>query len=252
MRETLRIAHQSMQFSDPPEAHKKDAKTLFDYARDHDVRIVTTTESADPSVWIPLRAQAHAHEYMMITRQGSVTIAVRRDSIKPFSVDTGYIEVVASDEGESQHQHGSRGIGWLMYDDVDFGTITQGVMHQLTNGRKPGQPNYKLNRRFGPAARGFAKKHGEGNLLCFLNGDMNLDDKHNDVYRGAPFTTAWDALEHWEPTLPFGTYDVIGGYNEDGRVQWTRVKSFKDGRVLMRADHYLVVADASVRKLKGR
>jgi hypothetical protein len=237
----------SMQFSDPDRAHQADAKKLFEYAREHGIHVLTGTETAEDKMWRMVSDAAKANDYFIRRPQGaSCWIAVdKKKIVRPY--DWGYISVVSSDEGQSQHNHGPRGIAWLEWEDHDFGLMTQGVMHKLTRGVKPGQPNYKYKQNFGPAARKFGHAHGRGSRLCFLNGDMNESDKYNDVYEGAPFTSAWDELREWPKTHKVGNYDVIGGYSQDRRVEWINAAAYDDSKVYFHADHYLVVATARIK-----
>lgn len=245
----LVIAHQSMQFSDPDRAHELDAQDLFRACQDLGVRIVTGTETASDKMWAAVAHAADKADYLAY-RHESCWVAVHRQAVEQTGKN-GFIEVVPGDVGESQHDHGPRGISWLTYEDIDFGTVTVGAAHQLTRGRRKGDPNYKYNQKFGPAFEKFAKDHGKGPMLCFLNMDGNMSDRIHDVYWGAPFTTAWDDLKTWPATHPTaGNIDVIGGFNGDGRVEWVKAKAYPDSKVYMRADHYLIVATAKVKVLR--
>ena len=247
----FKVGHMSQQFSDPAKAHKADAKTLFEFAVDHDLRVVGGTEAADASVWEPLRREADRHGYV-IRRHESCWVAVQRAAINlRKSVDSGYIEVVKTSEGQTQHDHGSRGIAWMQWDDKDFGTVTYGVMHQLTRGRRPGDPNYKFNKRFGGAASDFAKKFGAGAMICFLAGDMNMSDKNLDVFHGAPFTSAMDELKEWPKTHKVGPIDTVGSFDRDHRVSWDDVTVYDDAKVYFHDDHFLVVVVANIRVPKN-
>lgn len=242
--------HLSQQFSDPAGAHQRDAKTLFKFAVAHSLRVVGGTEAADPSVWEPLRTEAEAAGYV-IRRHESCWVAVQRHKIVGMkSVDSGYIEVVKTNEGQSQHDHGSRGIAWMQWEDEDFGTVTYGVMHQLTQGRRPGEPNYRLNKRFGAAASDFAKKFGAGAMICFLAGDMNMSDKNLDVFHGAPFTSAMDELQEWPDTHKVGPIDTVGSFDGDRRVTWETVTVYNDAKVYFHDDHYLLVVVANIRAVR--
>ena len=248
----IRFAHASMQFSDSPDQVQHDAEKLFDRFIEKDVEIITGTEANDAKVWRRLKAEANKAGYRFF-KQRDCWIAVQRDLIKG-GWKSGYVPVIESHEGVGRHT--DKGIVWVSFNTEKYGRITVGAAHYLTKGRPNAKsPEYRqnleFNARFGPALTKWAKEHGKGNALVFYGGDQNIVDRTADTFFGAPLTSAWDELKHYENT-GHGNIDVIASYDRDGRVKAKRIHARNDKRFHLHTDHFLVEAVYEVKHLPGR
>jgi hypothetical protein len=231
-----RTAHVSMQYSDTPDQMRADADKIFHRAKERRFAWVTGTEASEEPLGGILRAAAFAAGFVFHVARGQ-WIAVNREIIRGH-ITTGYVPVLESTEGKGRHS--DRGITWVGFDDVDLGHTTIGCGHQLTDGRKPGDPNYALNMRYSRAIAAWGREVGKGSALVFYNGDQNINDRTDDTFHGGPFTSIADALKDWQDT-GHGPIDVIASSDRDKRVAAVRFEAFPDNKFRLNTDHFFTV-----------
>jgi len=239
----LTLQHTSLQFSDAPAQQGADADKVFSRKR----MLLSGTE-AGPKTALPdaLAAAADRHGYHLATGFTN-WVAVRRDLVKRGTAPTsGRVKVFDSFEGAGRHPDG--GIVWLTFEHPTLGRVTHGCSHYLTKGRRPGDPNYNINRRLARAIGEWAVDKGRGSGLVFYGGDQNVVDRTEDTFFGSPLTSFWDELDHWENT-GHGNIDVVASYDGDGRVKAKSIDAKDDSEIPLFADHFLVDAVAQVRGL---
>jgi exonuclease III len=202
------------------------------------------TESGEEPLVTLVREAAERHGYRVHMARG-VWVAVRKDLVKPGTrVRTGYVDVVQSFEGKGRHT--DRGVVWLTYEHATLGQITIGCGHYLTDGRRPGDPNYTHNRRMAEAIGQWAVKKGAGGAIVFYSGDQNIVDRTEDTFFGSPLTSAWDEIGRWENT-GHGNIDLVASFDEDRRVKAKSITALDDDAIPLHTDHFLVDAVYSVR-----
>lgn len=240
-------AHLSLQFSDARRAQRHDLRRLFARASDRGYWWITGTEAGDDDLAAMLTAEAGRRGYR-VHRWASVWVAVADSRItRPTSWETGHVPVLAAHASHTG-PHGPRGIAWCSWTTKHLGRITVGAAHYLTNGRRPGDPNYDLNTRMTKAVGQWARERGRGRRLVFYGGDQNIGDRHLDTFRGQPLTTVWDDLGR-HPDTGHGNIDVIARYDPDRRVQAIRARVLADAEFHLNTDHHLVEAVYQVRPL---
>lgn len=241
--QNVKLAHVSMQYSDTREQMAEDCAKVF--SRGYTWLTGTEAGADNPlAVLIPRTAEAHGYR---VHRVRDVWIAVDRELVRG-GWRTGYVPVIESTEGKGRHT--DKGIGWVAFNTRELGRISIGAAHLLTKGRRPGDPNYRLNRRFSDAFRQWVVDAGQGSGLAFYGGDQNIPDRKQDTFMGAPLTSAWDELGRWENT-GHGNIDVIASYDRDGRVSAVKVRALDDKQLHLHTDHFLVEASFRVRKLQA-
>jgi hypothetical protein len=246
---TLDVMHTSMQFSDNTAQKQADAKRIFTRAAGRKVAWVTGTEagigaSADLRAALDKEAKAAGYRF---TVTADVWIAVRRDFMVPQTYSKGFIETLKHSTGSQKFD--TRGIIWVQFDNAQIGTITVGCSHYMTHGQKPGDEYYDANTRLTQAVGKWGKEHGAGSKLVFFQADSNIQDRNNDVFRGAPFTTLADELKDWQSS-GHGAIDIIASYDADGRVKGKYWRALDDKEFPLNTDHYAVEGGFTVR-VKG-
>jgi hypothetical protein len=239
----ISFQHTSLQFSDTEAQMKADVEKIFSRGKQH---LSGTESGADNPLMGLVKEAAEKHGYRLHLRK-SVWVAVKKNLIKDGSrVTTGFVPVIESFEGAGRHS--DRGIVWLTYTHKTLGRITIGCAHYLTNGRKPGDPNFVLNRRLAEAIGVWATEKGKGKAIVFYSGDQNIVDRTEDTFFGSPLTTAWDEIGKWENT-GHGNIDVVASYDHDRRVKAVSITALDDSEFPLHTDHFLVDAVYKVREI---
>lgn len=240
----LTFQHTSMQFSDTDDQMRSDVEKIFSRGRD----ILTGTEAGgQKSKPLPdiLRAAGKKHGYRVHIARGD-WIAVSKDLVTD-GWNEGFIPVIDSSEGAGKHT--DRGVVWAAFNTEELGRIHVAAGHYLTKGRRKGDPNYELNRRFAAALGDWARKVGKGPDLAFYGGDQNIVDRDNDTFHGEPLTSLWDEVGRYENT-GHGNIDVIASYDRDGRVVGRSIRALDDSELHLHTDHFLVQGAFDVGVLK--
>lgn len=243
---TLRCQLSPMQFSDTDQQMAKDIDDLFSRKKD----VLGGTEAGgELSKPMPdlLRAAAKQYGYKLHIGRGD-WVAVRK-ALAAGKFETGYVPVLESTDGAGKHT--DRGIPWVSCETKHLGRLTVGAGHYLTNGRRPGDPNYKLNTRYADAIGEWAEKHGKGSGVVLYLGDQNIPDRDYDTFRGSPLTSCWDELEKYENT-GHGNIDVIASYDRDGRVTCTGARALDDQEFRQNSDHFVTEAEYRVEHLEEK
>lgn len=241
----LGVCHASGEYKDSTKQHVQDYDDLFALDFDH----VSGTEAVDSEMRDVIRAAAKRHGYVDPKFGGDCWVTVRKRLVKTgTNVRSGYVAVMESTEGKGRHS--DRGIPWLTYTSAiipgEPTNVTYGSGHYLTDGRKPGDPNYELNRRYAEAIGDWARDKGAGRDIVLYGGDQNIVDRDDDTFFGSPMTSVWDEINHYEPT-GHGNIDVIATYDRDGRVKGKAIRALDDAQFRQHSDHFVVVAGIIVR-----
>lgn len=234
----LDVMHVSMQFSDSTRQKQSDAEKIFARATKRKVAWITGTEAgvaASEDLRQALQEQANAHKYRFYV-QSDVWVAVDRSLIAKGTWDQGFIVTLKSSTGSQRFS--TRGLLWCQFTSEAYGTVSVGVSHYMTNGRKPGDEYYVANTKTAKAIGEWGKEHGKGRKLAFYQGDQNIPDRELDTFRGAPFTSLADELKDWQNT-GHGSIDVIASYNADKRVKGKYFRVLDDKEFPLNTDHFV-------------
>jgi hypothetical protein len=245
----LRVQHNSMQFSDTRAQQMFDAEAVFDLARKRSTLFVTGTEGGGDGVSDALTKQSKAFGFVLNLHKTGDWVAVNTQLARVVAsgFEGPYIRGTTGLKA-SQGAHSPRGIVWAT---AKFGklTATMGSVHYLT------QRSTAVSGSNAPLVDGiaaFGADKGKGRQLVFINGDMNLDDEKQDVFRGQPFTSCWDELKKYPATygetkLRGRTIDISASYNADGRVSCKSARVLDDKDLKLFTDHFVIEATYSVR-----
>lgn len=238
----LDVMHCSMQFSDSLWQKKQDAQRIFGRARRTKRDWVTGTEAGQRDLRKALGQACEEHGYRLHVAQ-DVWVAVSKNRIEG-GWREGFTKVVDSSRGRGQH--GDRGIGWVSFEHTRVGTVSIGVCHYLTQGRKVKDPNYHLNTQLARAVGEWGRERGQGSALAFYAGDQNIPDLVYDTFRGAPFTSLADELGKPQNT-GHGSIDVIASYDHDKRVKGRYWRVLDDKEFWLHSDHFACEGGFDVR-----
>jgi len=230
--------HCSMQFSDSKEQKAADAHKIFTRVANGKKAWITGTEAglgASADLRRFLEKEAKAADYRFYAKS-DVWVAVRRERIEPKSWRTGWIQTLES--GTGSQNFSDRGIAWATWDDVVLkATVSVGVSHYMTHGRKPGDEYYVSNTKLTKAIGAWGREYGKGGKLAFYGADANIPDRTDDVFRGAPFTTLADELKDWQNS-GHGSIDIIASYDYDKRVKGKYWRVLDDKEFFLNTDHF--------------
>ena len=241
----ITMAHDSLQFSDTRDQKLEDVADVFDRADALGAWWVTGTESGDQPLSGIVKREARRHGFRLHRNRGN-WIAVRRDKITPGTYRTGVVFVAHRDEFEGRGR--DRAFPWVKFTNVDVGTIAVAAGHYPTKGKRPGDPNHHINRRYAAKLGAWARRHGKGKALAFYQGDQNMPDDKVDTFLGQPLTTCWDELGKY-PGTGHGVIDVIASYDKDGRVSCSWARALNDRQFHQHSDHFHIEAGYDVRVL---
>ena len=272
----VRVAHISLQFTDPDRQHTRDIEKIFDRAATRRQAWITGTEAGPlaGNTGEELIRIGKKYGYLLYVpevegKEGTAArrvdcwVAVRKDLVKKGTFKQRFVPVIpASDQLEKQHPElpnksfGPRGVVYVEFDSTnrDLGHVTVMAAHYLTEARRPSSPWWKWNEKLAKAIGDLAKEKGKGTNLVFYGGDQNMVDKNNnepqgDTFLGQPLTSTWDELRHWENTGR-GNIDVIATYDADKRVKAINTVSLEDKQFFLHTDHFYVEAEIRVAPLK--
>lgn len=234
---TLDTMHTSMQFSDSTAQKQADAKKIFARAASRKVSWVTGTEAgmgASADLRAALAKEAKANGYKFVVKS-DVWIAVQRDLIHVGSWNDGFIKTLDASTGSQNFS--DRGILWCEFSADVLGSVSVGVSHYMTHGRKPSDEYYNANTRLTKAIGEWGKVHGAGRRICFFQADANIPDRTDDVFRGQPFTTLADELKDWQNS-GHGSIDIIASYDADRRVKGKYFRVLDDKEFPLHTDHF--------------
>lgn len=240
----IRMAEISLQFSDSPQQIEHDVQIIF--CRDYQF-IFGTEAGPFGKIRDIVKKWADKTGYRVQFGRADSWVAVQKTFIKG-KWEAGYTKVIDRDEGVGAH--GNKGIVWVKFKSELGRTFLLGAGHYLTKGRRAGEPNFALNKRFGTELRTWASQHGQGCVVIY-GGDQNIVDEHNDTFFGAPFTSAWDELKKWEGT-GHGNIDVIASWDRSRGIEWVHINAIRDRRLRLHTDHFLVEAVANVVNAKHK
>lgn len=237
------LGHFSMRFSDSRDEMEHDAEKIFSLG----LELITGTEAGGPRLRDVLADAALKHDYRFKVGKGDAWVAVKKSIIKG-NVKTGDEWVMSSKEGVGKHSH--RTLPWISFDSIYGRRIVVGAGHYLTKGRKPGDPNFKLNVRYADVIGDWARERGKGHAIVFYGGDQNIVDIKSDTFLGrAPMTSLWDETEHYEGT-GHGNIDVIATADFDGMVEGLWIKALEDKTFFLNSDHFGVRGRVRVKRLR--
>lgn len=245
----LRIAHASLQFSDPAARRKADINKIFAQG----YHWITGTEAGEADTRAMLREAATKYDRKYRVHVVRDTwIAVRTDMITK-DWETGQIKFIENDLTWGRGH--DTGLAWVSFYNKRLGKISIGCSHYPVRGNpKDPRPEWRVNAKWTKvAANGigkWAKEQGKGTALVFYGGDQNLDDKIIDTFFAQPLTSCWDDLKRYPGTHGRPTLDVVARYDYDGRVKpCIAADSKTDKEFFLGSDHWLVVAKYNVKEL---
>lgn len=216
----------SMQYSDPIEQKRLDAKTAF-LGLPHVILFTEVGRGQNAEGQALLRKQGERLGYAMYFDGFEGGIAVRFKSGKVVAHD--YLgPIIKGKAGDHPHL----GLNWVTVDHTAIGVMTFGVMHWLNRDKEPARA--KANDEATEEATAFLEKKAAGDALGFLGGDANRDDRTRDVLPGVDWTTAADELKEWVATHGSRAIDFIASYDKDVRV---KAKSIRKIRSRTYSDH---------------
>jgi hypothetical protein len=230
-----------MQFSDSPDAWRKECPKVFDHARSAGNVVVTGTEASDSGNASILGAAADDAGFWKFIHADGEWVAVDK-SVASVN-DHGYIPVIPGQSGSaSSGGHSPRGIVWVTFTFKSGGPkVSVGVCHFLTQQSMDAQG--ATNKPLQDAALNFCADKGSGGNLAFINGDVNMNDETKNVWGTSKIVTCWDELRKWPATHEGspGTIDVISRYDPDGGT-FTKGAVIGDDTVNLATDHRLIQA----------
>jgi len=245
----LRTQHTSLQFSDSLAQQKHDVRSLF--ANGVLYPIKTGTESGNDNALNDLvKAEAAEFNHIVHFFRGN-WVAIDRKIIKPGSVKKGSVFVAkASDVVGPGHDSG---FATVAFDHVDprIGRVNQAAAHYPTKGSRPGDPNYKITKKYAEEISKWMAKVGAGSDLAFVNGDFNMDDAKLDWAHGGNFTSMGDELKK-HPNTGHGPIDGFASYDKDGRVKANGYRVLNDTQRKMFSDHFVCIGAWEITHLKGK
>jgi lysozyme len=240
--EDVKYVHVSLQVSDTPEQQKADAKKVF--TRFADADIISGTEAGPASDLAEyLAAEAKEADFRFHKHPGGsdVWIAVNRKLIKG-DWQTDYQPVVDGVAGK----FAGKGLLTVSFESTLGRRISVGAAHHMFKGQRPGDPYYADNLRLTAAIGQWAREAGRGSAIVFYAGDTNTVDRTEDVFHGAPLTTAWDELGRYENT-GHGNIDVIASFDPDKGVTAVSCVALDDTELRRFTDHFPVIAVFAVK-----
>lgn len=249
----LKMQHSSLQRNDPQNQQRHDVDVLFTTGGPFVIK--TGTEAgvaADGSNHNRRLLLEAANDFNHIIHfAGDCWVAVDRKVIVPKTHSRGRVYV--ADKEDVHGKSYDRQFPTLGFEHVDsrVGYINVASVHYPTGGPRPGDPNYKINRRYARKLQEWMREVGVGTDLAFANGDFNMNDKKLDWSFGGTFTSMADELKKYPPTHGKRTIDGLNSYNKDGRVSAKRMAVLPDSRLHLFADHNVCRGWWEVRHLKG-
>lgn len=235
------VMHYSAQTQDTLPQKAADAAKVFARARARDVWWLTGTEANNAADARVLQNAAKGQGFRFITRGGDVWVAV--DPSRATGTITAAFTLVIHGKA---HRYPNRGVLRVSFTTEQLGRITVLAAHYNLIRGSGEEDNPQLAKEIAKQAR----KYGRGSALVFYGGDQNLSDRREDTFLGAPLTSAWDELGHYQPTHDRRTIDVIASYNRDGRVSAAYCRSLQDAQLALHTDHYPVEAGFDVTPLR--
>lgn len=218
-----------MQHTDPAWQRAADANNVFERAQQRHVWWVTGTEVDD-------RAAAVAHGYTYWTSPNrDVWIAIDPIRATPGTTSWTWTPIIPG----VAHRHPTRGVLRVTFRNPQIGWVTVIASHY--NLRDPSNA---------PIAAAINRKTlfwGRGARLVFFGGDTNMHLRFVDPFFGAPLTTAWAQLGHFEPTHYYReTIDTVASFDGDGRPRAAYCHARNDAFFPLYSDHFMVAAGYDV------
>lgn len=250
---TIRIQHQSMQFSDPNSEHARDAKAVFDRAVEREVWAVTGTEAGggnNDDLRLSLISEAQKHNFYINAHRAGEWVALNRRMLKSFDHGFEGPFIPAKGGSASEGAHGPRGIAWAQGLAKDgSGRVTVGSTHWLT--KRSMVASHTDNKPMVKGAQDYGMKYGKGGKLVFLCGDANERDDIRDLFQGGDFLTIGDELKkhpktHGKDTAHGTVIDFIASWKKDTRVSAKAYQVYDDRTVKLFTDHFLLEATFTV------
>lgn len=237
----VRIQHTSMQYSDSAQQHLHDAKAVFDRAVARKIWACTGTESGagkNHDLRDALVRAAQEHDFFILAHGQGEWVALNRRYLS--GIVSGFAGPFIEAQG-GRGGHAARGVTWASgVAEAKLGRITVGSCHYLTDRseRAQGESNQALIRGIAQ----WGREAGKGSGVAFLGGDVNTNDRSQDVFGGRPFTTIADELRTWPATHGRSIIDMVASYDHDGRVKALRYQVLNDKEFMLYSDHNLLHA----------
>lgn len=241
----LKIAHASMQYSDPDWQHRHDARAIFrrGYAW------ITGTEAGAERTQEILQDTARDAGFTFAVYK-SIWVSVRKSLMLPGSYEHDAVTVV--DKSLTVGAGYDTSLLWAQFENEKLGPVTVMCSHYPRYGQPdstdPAQRvNLPYTKAIAHAIGDKAGKFGVGKGLVFYGGDQNIPDGLSDTFFGEPLTSTWDELGMFKHSR--GPIDVVATYDYDGRVSAVSSKVLTDQDIFLYGDHPLVEAVLDVEEL---
>ena len=237
----IRLAEQSLQFSDNPAQVRSDCSKIFSRG-DH---IIFGTEAGAGGTVRPiLLEEAKKADYRCHVR-GDTWVAVM-NSIIAGNYEVHDVFVMSSGEGFGHHSN--RYVTGVKFDSIWENTkIAASAGHYLTRGRVPSEPNFDLNVLYAEKLLEWTAWAKDCDIVLY-GGDQNIVDKNRDTFLGkAPYTSCWDALNKY-PGTGHGNIDVIALLDRcKARFEWVSATVLDDSELPLFTDHFHVQVKALIK-----
>ena len=242
----LKWLHISLQFSDGPKQKEHDVIEMFELGAD----IITGTEAGEDVLWNLIVKYAEEFGYR-VKRYRSNFICIKKEIIKRGSWTSGGVTVEDKEKVFGPgHDSAFPWVGFT-HRTPGIGEIFIAAGHYPTKGRRPGDPNYLVNKKYAGKVSDWAVEKGKGTALAFYAGDQNMPDDRSDTFFGGPLTSIWDELGKHQNT-GHGNIDIVASYNHDGRVTALSVRACNDREWFMHSDHFPVIARYRIKHLEDK
>lgn len=236
----IKLAEQSLQFSDNPDQIRHDCKVIFSRG---DVIIFGTEAGAGGKVRPILIEEAHNANYRIHVK-GDTWVAVYNPIIAGnFKVH----DVFVMDSEDGFGHHSNRYVTGVKFDSIWPNTkIAACAGHYLTRGRSKGEVNYQWNTLYTVKLGQWTKEFAIDADIVLYGGDQNIVDRNNDTFRGQPYTSCWDHFQRY-PGTGHGNIDVIALLDRcKDRLEWVRATVLDDSELFLHTDHFHVQAVVTV------
>lgn len=250
----LRIAHCSLQFSDSENKKKYDLEKLFSRGYDQ----IGGTE-AGPGAGASqrlLKAAARKYGYKIVLSDKYGTwLAVRKTGYVFGSFKSGH-EHALDNSGvlKTPGKFGAKGVVWGVWNSgKTYGKFAQGVVHYTNTSGSGGAAKKKaFDTKYARVLKAWRDRRVRYGSLVFMTGDMNRNDRTNDVFMGTGgWITCWDEMKVYPHTSDgeHGSIDVIARQTGTSRAKCVGARHWNDNGIFMNTDHYIIEATYDIMPL---
>ena len=244
----VKVAHCSMRFGISEAKKIKDFDTLFSRG----YYWITGTEAgpgAGNSQKIMKAAARKWGYYLVVSSKYGTWVAVRKTLTTSAGVrKTESHALDNSTKLKTPGKFGAKGVvGATFNTGKIYGKISVGAVHYTNTSGSGGKTKKKLfDTKYAKVLVAWRKRRVKYGSLVFMGGDMNRNDRTNDVFMGqGGFITCWDERDGAYPHTSegnHGTIDVIARMTGTSRVKLVSCRHWNDNGIFMNTDHYIIEA----------